>query len=376
MEIHRTLEDVLISLNHTGKAIILIGARQVGKTTLLKHIVNTVSEEVLWLNCDIKNTRNTLEKSDLFELQVLLKNKTFLVVDEAQKVTNIGQTLKLITDNFPDIQVIATGSSSFDLRNKLDEPLTGRKFEYQLFPLSVTELIEHNGLINGKDNLKNCLIYGSYPDVVNHPERMKKTLMELTESYLYKDVLELEGIRKSSVVEKLLVALALQVGSEVSYNELGRTIGLDSKTVEKYVDILEKCYVIFKLPSFSRNIRTELTKSKKIYFWDNGVRNAILQNFAPIEFRQDEGALWENYFIAERMKYNHYEGKYVRSYFWRTTEKQEIDYIEEEDGALHLFELKWNPKKSNTKFPNLFIEKYQPQSTVVVTPENYLHYVL
>lgn len=376
MEIHRTLEDVLISLNHTGKAIILIGARQVGKTTLLKHIVNTVSEEVLWLNCDIKNTRNTLEKSDLFELQVLLKNKTFLVVDEAQKVTNIGQTLKLITDNFPDIQVIATGSSSFDLRNKLDEPLTGRKFEYQLFPLSVTELIEHNGLINGKDNLKNCLIFGSYPDVVNHPERMKKTLMELTESYLYKDVLELEGIRKSSVVEKLLVALALQVGSEVSYSELGRTIGLDSKTVEKYVDILEKCYVIFKLPSFSRNIRTELTKSKKIYFWDNGVRNAILQNFAPIEFRQDEGALWENYFIAERMKYNHYEGKYVRTYFWRTTEKQEIDYIEEEDGALHLFELKWNPKKSNTKFPNLFIEKYQPQSTVVVTPENYLHYVL
>jgi len=200
----------------------------------------------------------------------------------------------------------------------------------------------------------------------------EKALRELADSYLYKDVLEIEGVRKSAVLQKLLTALALQVGSETSYNELSKTVGIDSKTVEKYIDILEKCFIVFRLDSYSRNIRTELTKGKKIYFCDLGIRNAILNNFAPLETRSDVGALWENFFIMERMKYNHYADRAVKSYFWRTTDKQEIDYVEESNGELHLFEMKWNAKRQNTKFPNLFVNTYQPAHTDVVTPENYL----
>jgi len=374
MIIQRTLQQIIQNYYGKGKAIILIGARQVGKSTLF-HLMTDSQTKVLWLNCDQEEVRNTLSTTSLAQLRMLLQNFQTVVIDEAQRVTNIGITLKLITDNFKDIQLLVTGSSSLDLHNRLNEPLTGRKVEFHMFPFSTEELYKAEGFIGTKERLQQRLIYGSYPDVLFGQLSPQRTLQELSDSYLYKDILEMEGVRKSQILHKLLIALALQIGSEVSYNELSKTVGIDSKTVEKYIDILEKCFIVFRLPSFSRNIRTELAKGKKIYFYDTGIRNAILQQYMPIEFRQDVGALWENFFIAERMKMNHYAERVVNTYFWRT-DRQEIDYIEEENGQLRLFELKWNERKQNTRIPNQFVEVYQPQSTHVVTRENYLEYLI
>ncbi len=374
--IQRNLQSVLTGFIGKGKALLLIGARQVGKSTLFKQITDTLADEVLWLNCDQEEVRSVLSNQSLNTLRLLLGDYKVIVIDEAQRVTNIGLTLKLIIDNFPDKQLLVTGSSSLDLHNYLNEPLTGRKLEYYLYPISVSEIYQNKGLIAIKELLSHQLIYGSYPDVLFGALPPERALQELTDSYLYKDILEMEGIRKSAVLSKLLVALAMQIGSEVSYHELAKTVGIDSKTVEKYIDILEKCFIVFRLSSFSRNIRTELNKSKKIYFYDLGIRNAILNMFSPIDYRQDIGALWENFFIVERIKYNHYADRGVNTYFWRTTEKQEIDYIEERNGELHLFELKWNVNKKNTKFPNQFIQTYQPNSAVVVTPDNYLEFLI
>ena len=375
--IQRTLQNVLTQYIGKGKAILLIGARQVGKSTLFRMMTQTMPEDnILWLNCDLQSVRDMLYNPSLAGLQLLINNKSVVVIDEAQRVENIGLTLKVIVDNFPNIQLLVTGSSALDLHSKINEPLTGRKIEYHLFPISTGELYTAKGLITTSEMLETRLIYGSYPDVLFGSLPPEKALTELTESYLYKDILDLEGMRKPAVLQKLLVALALQIGSEVSYHELSKTVEVDSKTVEKYIDILEKCYIVFRLNSFSRNIRTELTKGKKIYFYDLGVRNAVLQAFAPLELRQDKGALWENFFIAERMKYNHYSDRLVKSYFWRTTEKQEIDYIEESNGELHLFEMKWNEKKQSAKIPNQFIEQYHPQKTDVITTANYLTYLI
>ena len=375
--IKRTLQKVLEQYMGKGKAILLIGARQVGKSTLFRMLTETIMEDtLLWLNCDLQNVRDTLTNPTLTTLQLLFGNKNVVVIDEAQRVTNVGMTLKLIVDNFPHVQLLVTGSSALDLHNRLNEPLTGRKVEYHLYPISTGELYASKGLLGVNELFEQRMVYGSYPDVLLGALPPEKVLMELAESYLYKDILEMEGIRKSSVLQKLLVALALQVGSEVSYNELSKTVGVDNKTVEKYIDILEKCYIVFKLNSFSRNIRSELTKSKKIYFYDLGVRNAVLRSFAPLELRQDNGALWENFFIAERLKYNHYADRMVNAYFWRTSDKQEIDYIEEVNGELHLFEMKWNAKKQKTKLPNLFMETYHPQQANVITPENYLLFLI
>ena len=375
--IKRTLQKVLEQYMGKGKAILLIGARQVGKSTLFRMLTETVTEDVLlWLNCDLQNVRDTLTNPTLTTLQLLFGNKNVVVIDEAQRVTNVGMTLKLIVDNFPHVQLLVTGSSALDLHNRLNEPLTGRKVEYHLYPISTGELYTSKGLLGVNELFEQRMVYGSYPDVLLGALPPEKVLMELAESYLYKDILEMEGIRKSSVLQKLLVALALQIGSEVSYNELSKTVGVDNKTVEKYIDILEKCYIVFKLNSFSRNIRSELTKSKKIYFYDLGVRNAVLRSFAPLELRQDNGALWENFFIAERLKYNHYADRMVNAYFWRTSDKQEIDYIEEVNGELHLFEMKWNAKKQKTKLPNLFMETYHPKQANVITPENYLLFLI
>ena len=375
--IQRTLQNVLTQYIGKGKAILLIGARQVGKSTLFRMMTQSMAEDsILWLNCDLQSVRDMLYNPSLAGLQLLINNKSVVVIDEAQRVENIGLTLKVIVDNFPNIQLLVTGSSALDLHSKINEPLTGRKIEYHLFPISTSELYAAKGLITTSEMLETRLIYGSYPDVLFGSLPPEKALTELTESYLYKDILDLEGMRKPAVLQKLLVALALQIGSEVSYHELSQTVEVDSKTVEKYIDILEKCYIVFRLNSFSRNIRTELTKGKKIYFYDLGVRNAVLQAFAPLELRQDKGALWENFFIAERMKYNHYSDRLVKSYFWRTTEKQEIDYIEESNGELHLFEMKWNEKKQSAKIPNQFIEQYHPQKTDVITTANYLTYLI
>lgn len=373
--IRRQLQDVIEARMFAGKAIIVIGARQVGKSTLFNMVLEGRKESALQLNCDEPEVQEMLSAMNTQELKLLIGQNKILVIDEAQRVENIGMTLKRIADNFPDVQLLVTGSSSFELQNKLNEPLTGRKFEYHLFPLSTGELLNAQGLLSVKQTLESRLIFGSYPDIFNHQDDAKDLLYNLSNSYLYKDLLNLESVRRPALLGKLLTALALQVTSEVSYNELAQTVGTDNKTVEKYVDLLEKCYIIFKLNGFSRNLRTELKRAKKFYFYDNGIRNAILQNFAPLALRQDVGALWENFFISERIKANQYSGRYVNSYFWRTNQQQEIDYIEECDGQFSLFEMKWNPKRANTQFPNTFLTAYDVKEKAIVTPENWLEWV-
>lgn len=374
--ISRLLQKTIESRLFAGKAIIVIGARQVGKSTLFKLILEKQDYKALQLNCDEPEVRNMLSNINTAELRLLIADNRIVVIDEAQRVENIGMTLKLITDNFPEVQLLVTGSSSFELQDKLNEPLTGRKYEYHLYPISTAELMASNGLLGVKQTLEQRLVYGSYPDILNHADDAKELLMNLAGSYLYKDLLTLESVRRPVLLGKLLTALALQVCSEVSYNELAQTVGTDNKTIEKYIDLLEKCYIVFRLNSFNRNLRTELKKSKKIYFFDNGIRNAILQNFAPLSLRQDAGALWENFIISERIKRNHYLGRYVNSYFWRTTQQQEIDYVEECDGQFSIFEMKWNPRRANTQFPSSFLTAYDVKEKAVVTPENWIEWVV
>lgn len=372
----RDLQSVIQERCFQGKAIILLGARQVGKTTLLKKIIQEQQVDALYLNCDEPQTIAALTNCNLKELQMVIGANKFVVIDEAQKVDNIGLTLKLIVDNMPDVQVIATGSSAFELRNCLNEPLTGRKYEYQMFPISSKEIYQSSGYIDLKGGLETRLIYGSYPDILNHASDARELLRMLTDSYLYKDILATDNLRKPDVLDKLLRALAFQVGSEVSYNELAQAVGTDSKTVERYIELLEKCYIIFRLHGLSRNLRNELKKAKKIYFYDNGVRNAVIQQFAPLDIRNDAGALWENFFISERIKHNHYQQNYCNTFFWRTKSQLEIDYIEEQNGQMTAFEMKWNPKKANASIPESFLNSYDVKETVVITPDNYLDYLL
>ena len=333
-------------------------------------------EKTIYLNCDEPQTASALTNRNVKELQMLVGTSKLVVIDEAQKVDNIGLTLKLMVDNMPDVQVIATGSSAFELRNRLNEPLTGRKYEYQMFPVSTAEIYQTEGYLEVKKQLEPRLIYGSYPEILSQSDEPKELLRMLTDSYLYKDILATDNLRKPDLLDKLLRALSFQVGSEVSYNELAQTIGSDSKTVEKYIELLEKCFVIFRLNGLSRNLRGELKKAKKVFFYDNGVRNAVIQQFASADMRNDMGALWENFFISERIKYNHYRHHYCNVYFWRTKGQQEIDYIEEADGGFNVFEMKWNPNKLSASIPKSFLGSYPVSSTAIVTPENYLEYLI
>ena len=377
-EIQRDLRAVLDSKIGKGKVLLLIGPRQVGKTTLLKNILTSVSSEkkVQFWNCDESDVRQFLSEANSAKLKSFVGNSDFIVIDEAQRVKDIGLTIKLLHDSFPNVQLAVTGSSSLDLSNSINEPLTGRKFEYNLFPFSTNELVNHTSMLEEMRLLKNRLVYGFYPDVVNNPGEEKEILTNIVNSYLYKDVFEFQDIRKSSVIEKLVQALALQVGSEVSFNELGNLLGIDTVTVQRYVDLLEKAYVIFHIRSFSRNVRNELKKSIKIYFYDNGVRNSVISNFSPVELRSDIGALWENFLISERIKNNAYHNKNAKYYFWRTTQKQEIDFIEEVDQNLFAYEFKYNPKKANSKCPLTFSNNYPNVPFDVITSENYMDFVV
>ena len=376
--IERDLKAVLDSKIGKGKVLLLIGPRQVGKTTLLKNILTSVSSEkkVQFWNCDESDVRQFLSEANSAKLKSFVGNSDFIVIDEAQRVKDIGLTIKLLHDSFPNVQLAVTGSSSLDLSNSINEPLTGRKFEYNLFPFSTNELVNHTSMLEEIRLLKNRLVYGFYPDVVNNPGEEKEILTNIVNSYLYKDVFEFQDIRKSSVIEKLVQALALQVGSEVSFNELGNLLGIDTVTVQRYVDLLEKAYVIFHIRSFSRNVRNELKKSIKIYFYDNGVRNSVISNFSPIELRSDIGALWENFLISERIKNNAYHNKHAKYYFWRTTQKQEIDFIEEVEQNLFAYEFKYNPKKVNSKCPVTFSNNYPNVPFDVITSENYMDFVV
>lgn len=370
--IKRSLQPAIEKRLFGGKALIVTGARQVGKSTLLREIADNSHESVLTLDCDEPDVRSALTDVNSIELKFLFGSNKIILIDEAQRVKNIGITMKLITDKFPDRQLLVTGSSSLDLHDSLEEPLTGRKIEYNLFPISVNEIMLSKGLLNVNQSLDSRLIYGSYPDVVNNPEDARAILTNLCNSYLYKDLLQDDKVRRPVLLEKLLVALALQIGSEVSYNEIAQTIGTDNKTVEKYIDLLEKSFVVFRLNALSRNVRTELKKSKKIFFVDNGIRNAVLQNFSPLSLRNDKGALWENFIISERRKFNHYHGNYRKMFFWRTTDRQEIDYVEECDGQFKVFEMKANPNRGNTSLPKAFFANYNVSRSMVVTPSNYL----
>lgn len=367
--IQRQIEPRLREQLFKGKALIVMGARQVGKTTLLKQVLAGCEEGVLWLSGDDQDVRTLFETISAPRLRAIAGKNRLIVLDEAQRIRDIGIKLKLITDQMPDFQLLATGSSSFELANKINEPLTGRKREHRLFPLSFAEMVGHTSLLEEKRMLGHRLVYGAYPEVVMHPGDEIGLLRELTDSYLYKDILEFDKIHKPERLTKLLQALAYQLGSEVSYNELAQLCGMDAKTVESYITLLEQSYVLFRLGSFSRNLRNELKSSKKIYFYDNGVRNAVIGNFAQVENRMDAGALFENYVVSECMKRKEYTGDYAHSWFWRTTAKQEIDYLEEKDGLLHAFELKWNPRRGATA-PLSFRNAYPDADFTVIHRDN------
>ncbi len=367
--ITRDIEKSIKNDFFKGKVIVILGPRQVGKTTLLKQLT-TDRTDVLSLNCDDADDRLRLENQTSTNLVNLVKGKSIILIDEAQRVRNIGLTIKILADHLDARQqVIVTGSSALELADEIYEPATGRILEYRLFPFSMNELARQSSLREERRLLETRLVYGSYPDVVLNGGDAKRTLMSLSTSYLYKDLLSFRDVRKPDVLQKLVLALALQVGSEVSYNELSQTVGVDKMTVENYINLLEKCFVVFRLNSLNRNARNEIKKGKKIYFFDNGIRNAVLSNFAPLALRTDVGALWENYLVSERLKRNAYAGSYAKSYFWRTQTQQEIDYVEECDGVFSAYEFKWNPR-ARAKCPAGFSASYPNAQFICVTPDH------
>lgn len=366
--IDRILRERVWAKLFKGKAILLMGARQIGKTTLLKSVFGT-GEDVLWFNGDERDVQELFANASATRLKVFFGKKKIIVIDEAQRIRDIGLRMKLITDGIPEVQLVATGSSAFELANRVNEPLTGRKWEYKMYPLSFSEMVSHHGLLEEKRLIPHRLVYGYYPDVVIHPGSENEILKQLSDSYLYKDILAWEQIQKPDKLLKLLQALAFQVGSQVSYHELGQMCSLDSKTVEKYIMLLEQTYVIFRLGSFSRNLRNELKSSKKIYFYDNGIRNAVIANFNPVESRHDVGALWENFIISERIKFLNYSQKWANYWYWRTKEQKEIDWIEEAGGQLRAYEFKWNTR-AKTKSPTLFLKSYPGSIFKTINPDN------
>ncbi|MDD4741411.1 ATP-binding protein [Candidatus Falkowbacteria bacterium] len=368
----RSLRDKIEKRIGSGKVIIVIGPRQVGKTTLIESILKT--KDYLLLDGDDPKTRTLLSASNTEQIRSILGNNQFVFIDEAQRIDGIGLTMKIITDKFKEVQLFASGSSSFDLSNKINEPLTGRKWEYQLFPISWEEYENHHGYLYSEQQLENRLLYGFYPDVLNNPGDEIPILRNLVSSYLYKDILSFADLRKPEVLDKLVQALALQLGSEVSYSELAQIVNVDKNTISKYIDILQKGYIIFRLGSFSRNIRNEIKTSNKIYFYDNGVRNMIVGNFSPLEIRSDKNALWENFLISERVKQIEYKQSLARIYFWRTKQLQEVDFVEEESNKITGFEFKWK-KKTNVRLPKSFTETYDAESRIIDV-ENFREFVV
>jgi len=359
--ITRLSENQIKSDLFKGKIIILYGARQVGKTTLVQKILSDFGNEGRYLNCEILSVEQSLRDAEPEKLKAFLGNYKLLVLDEAQNIPNIGKILKVITDNIKDIQIIATGSSSFELASKTAEPMTGRVIHHTLYPLSTLEMRDEKDWITVDAQLEKLLRFGSYPEVyTSNDEDAIKKLNELSSSYLFKDLFKFEGIKKSSLLKNLIVSLALQISNEVTYNELAVKLGVNHLTIQKYIDLLEQSFVIFKLNSFSRNLRNELSKAFKIYFYDNGMRNALINNFNPLSLRNDVGALWENFCISERFKSNAYRGKNMNSYFWRTYDQKEVDYVEESAGKITGYELKYS-EKQKLKVPKTFSETYDAE---------------
>jgi len=370
----RNLESIIQSRLGSKKAVVIMGPRQCGKTTLLRQIEKKLSQKTLWLNGDDPGIRDMLANQGIGMLQRMFSGEEILIIDEAQRIENLGVLLKMIIDNIPEVQVIATGSSAFELTDKIKEPLTGRKWEYNLYPISFEEMCNHHGALQEFGLLENRMVYGYYPEIVTSSADQRELLAQLTDSYLYKDILVLDSIKKPSKIETLLKALAFQVGHEVTYHELSQIVQLDKETIEKYISLLEQAFIIFRLISFARNLRNELKRSRKIYFHDNGIRNMLISNLTPLQTRQDTGILWENFLVSERIKYTHYQRIYANHYFWRTHAQQEIDYIEERDGKLYAFEFKWNPAKK-TRFTKTFLQAYPDSVTQVVNRDNFMEFI-
>lgn len=358
-----------------GKALLLLGPRQTGKTTLVRELLKNTEGPTVFHNADDPAVRRLFDEPTLERLRQIVGAAKTIVIDEAQRIQNIGLALKMIVDEIPHCQAVATGSSALDLASAIAEPLTGRKFEFHLFPISWQEWSDSVGFVTAHSGLENRLLFGMYPEVVTSVGHEKEALAQLASSYLYKDILAMGNIRKPDLLEKLLQALALQVGSEVSLNELGNMLRIDKNTVSSYLDLLEKSFVIFRLGPLSRNLRNEITTGRKIYFYDNGIRNALIGNFNPLALRSDTGALWENFIISERMKRNHYaENWFVQRFFWRAVAGAEIDYIEQRDGKLFAYELKWG-SKNRPRQPKTFANNYPDASFEVITPDNFTDFL-
>lgn len=374
--INRIIREEILSALAKKKAVSLIGPRQVGKSTLVREMFGN-EQDALFLSGDEADVRSMFHSMTSTRLKAILGNARTVIIDEAQKIEGIGNTLKLITDYLTGVNVIATGSSSFRLGKEINESLAGRKREIRLYPLSFSEMVSHTGLIEERRMLGHRLVYGCYPEVITSASDEKSVLKELVDSYLFKDIFEMDSVAKPDSLVRLLQALSFQIGSQVSYNELSQLVGIDAKTVSRYIEMLERNFVVFRLPSFSRNLRNELKFSRKIYFYDLGVRNAVINNFAPVELRSPEemGRLWENYMVSERLKSNEYGHRFAASYFWRTEQQKEIDLIEEMDGQLEAFEFKWNQKK-HTKIPPAFSAAYPEASFHTITPDNYEDFLL
>jgi predicted AAA+ superfamily ATPase len=357
-----------------GKGIVLLGPRQVGKTTLLKSIVEKLGKSSIWYNADEPQTRELLEGIGSAQMKTYFGDAEVIVIDEAQRIPNIGLTAKIAIEAFPEKQIVLTGSSSLELQSNISEPLTGRKYEFHLFPVSFEELVKHSHLHAEMQELENRLIFGSYPEIVTNPARARQHLKLLADSYLFKDLLNYEGIKKPQLLTKLLQALAYQLGSEVSYTELGNMLSVDKNTIEKYIDLLEKSFVVFRLSALSRNARNEIKKGKKVYFYDTGIRNALIGNFEPINTRGDKGALWENFLVSERLKLLNYTEFYGQTYFWRTFQQQEIDYLEEADGKISAYEFKWK-KGTKARASQTFTSSYNMQDFKVINTGNYYEFL-
>ncbi len=373
--ITRALETVILQRMFQGMAILVFGSRQSGKSTMIENMLKVQPKKWLYLNSDEADVREMLTNTTSTRLRNLTGENTIVFIDEAQRIPNIGLTLKLFTDQIKNVQVIATGSSAFELSGKVNEPLTGRKYEFMLYPLNFGEMVKNHGLLQEKRMIEQRLIYGYYPGIITKEGHEKELLKLLADSYLYKDLLMLEQIKKPVLLEKLLWSLALQVGHEANYNELAQQIGADKQTVEKYIDLLEKAFVVFRLPALNRNVRNEIKKGKKIYFYDCGIRNAVINNFSRLESRIDAGPLWENYVISERMKFLRYNNIDSKLYFWRTTQQQEIDLIEERDGKMYASEFKWS-KTAKARFPSTFTDNYEVAGTQIISPENIEDFLL
>jgi uncharacterized protein len=372
--IPRVLEHIIRKDLKLDKAIIVLGPRQVGKTTLIRQLIQDESKYLL-INGDEPDAREQISNLSSDRLRVLIGDSRYVIIDEAQLIPDIGISLKRITDYIEGVRLIVSGSSALELANTVNEPLTGRKLEYQLFPLSFGEMCKHTSLQSEKRLVPHRMVFGYYPEIVTSPGNEIKLLKNLAGSYLYKDLLSFGTIKKPTLLDKLLKALALQIGSEVSYHELAQITGADKETVERYIDLLEKAFIIFRLNALSRNLRNEIKKGKKIYFCDNGIRNAVIGNFQPFELRTDKGALWENYIISERIKMLNYSQFYGSYYFWRTFRQQEIDFIEEQDGRFSAFEFKLNPRKE-ARFSRSFTEAYPLKEARTITPGNLEEFLL